>query len=168
MLKFFLIISIVIVSDLSWAKSKKNKHKKHDKHIATNIKNGTIFSMCSRNLDATRSQAIIVAIETLSEGQCKKLGKNKADQYIATGWKCVGRSNEELFSCENQKASAFAIYNGVKLDHLTFTNLQKRRSMIAYINPNSNELCHEDKADLVLGGVKDAVCHKRQENEKAP
>ncbi len=163
MLKILIIFSFLIFPELSWVRSKKNKSKKHAKASSLSIKNGTIFSMCSRNLNTPTSQTIIVAIETLSENQCKKLGKNKAEQYISAGWKCVGSNNEEPFSCESQKISIFAIYNGVKLDHLTFTNLQKRRSLIAYVNPNSNEICHEDQADLALGGVKDAVCHKRQQ-----
>lgn len=163
MYKIFIIFSLLLFSDISLARSKKGKYKKHESHATTSIKKGTIFSMCSRNLDAATAQTILIAIETLSEGQCRKLGRNKAEQYIGAGWKCMGSNDEVPFSCESQKVSVFAIYNGRKLDHLTFTNLQKRRSLIAYLDPNSNGLCHEDQADLTLGGVKDAICHKGQQ-----
>lgn len=166
MFKIFIIISFFIFSDLSMARAHKNK--KHSGHGPTPIKKSTVFSMCSRSLTAEKknlpkgnntTQAIIVAVETLSESQCKTLGKNKAEQYAKAGWKCVGKNNEELFSCEGQRGATFANYKGIKLDHLTFTNLQKHRALLAYINPNSNEICHEDKAELVLAGVRDAVCH---------
>ena len=146
--KYLFLLPILIVSQVGFAKSNKQK-------------NTTVYSKCVRVMEK-KSQAIIVAIETLSEKGCMNLGRSKAEQYQRSGWECSGLNNEVLFSCENKKSSNFALYKGVKLDHLTFTNLQKRRSLLAYINPNSNELCHEDQADLVAGGVKDAICHRRQ------
>lgn len=119
----------------------------------------TTYSMCKRIVEG-RSQTIIVAMETLSESSCKTLGKNKAVQYSSAGWKCTGLRGEEYFSCENKKASSFSIYNGKKLDNLTFTNLLKHRSIVAYLNPNSNKLCHEDQDELKSAGVTDAFCHK--------
>ena len=146
--RYFLLLACLLYSNISLAKSQKQKKT-------------TAYSTCKRTVE-NNTQAIIVAIETLSEKSCKNLGKAKAEQYLLAGWTCEGLNQEVLFSCESKKASSYAIYKGVKLDHLTFTNLQKRRSLLAYINPNSNQLCHEDQADLVAGGVKDAVCHKRQ------
>jgi len=99
-------------------------------------------------------------METLSESKCKLQGKNKADLYAVAGWKCFGFRGEESYSCENKKSSTYAIYNGKKLDNLTFTNLQKHRSIVTYLNPNSNKLCHEDQDELVSAGVSDAICHR--------
>ena len=154
---------------MSIAKSHKNKI--NFSHRQNSKEKSTVFLTCSRNLVLEKkslvernitNQAIIVTFETLSESKCKTLGKKKAEQYTVMGWKCVGKNNEKLFSCENERAAAYSNYNGIKLDHLTFTNLQKHRSLLAYINPNSNKICHEDMAELVLAGVKDAVCHKRK------
>lgn len=119
--------------------------------------------MCSRKLagESNKTQSIIVAMETLSEKTCKTFGKKKALQYELLGWKCVGKNNEQHFSCENKNASFYAIYQGIKLDHLTFTNLKKHRGLVAYINPNSNKICHEDQSELLGAGVKDAICHMR-------
>ncbi len=119
----------------------------------------TTYSMCKRIVEG-RSQTIVVAMETLSESKCKILGKNKAVQYSYAGWKCTGFRGEEYFSCEDKKASFFSTYNGKKLDNLTFTNLLKHRSIVAYLNPNSNKLCHEDQEELKSAGVTDAFCHK--------
>jgi hypothetical protein len=128
-------------------------------HAATASKT-TVYSLCT---DSSKNPplSIVVAMETLSQNSCKGLGQKKAEQYVKAGWKCVGKNNEDLYSCENERAASFAIYNNIKLDHLTFTNLQKHRSLVAYINPNSNKICHEDQAELISAGVKDAVCHKR-------
>ena len=101
-------------------------------------------------------------METLSERYCMELGARKAEQYSKVGWKCKGFDNQVLFSCEDKAAFSFAIYNGIKLDHLTFTNLEKHKSLVAYINPDSIQLCHEDKEEVKSAGVKDAICHKRQ------
>lgn len=128
---------------------------------AQTINKTTTYSMCSRRNDDNTNLTIIVAMETLRESSCKKLGNKKAEQYAKAGWACVGKKNEALFSCESDRASSYANYRGIKLDHLTFTNLQKHRSLIAYVNPNSNKICHEDKAQLMDAGVKDAVCHMR-------
>jgi len=146
--KYFFILTFLLFSQIALPKSLKQK-------------NTTAYSMCNRIVER-KTQAIIVAIETLTEKGCLSLGRAKASQYQNSGWECRGLNNEELFSCENKKPISFAIYKGIKLDHLTFTNLQKRRSLLAYINPNSNELCHEDRDDLIAGGVTDAICHKRQ------
>ena len=118
----------------------------------------TTYSMCKRSEEG-HQQSIIVAMETLSESKCKLLGKKKVDQYTNAGWKCLGHRGEESFSCENKKANTFSLYNRHKLDHLTFTNLQKHRSLVAYLNPNSSKLCHEDRDALVSAGVTDAICH---------
>ena len=118
----------------------------------------TTYSMCKRSVEG-HQQSIIVAMETLSESKCKLLGKNKVDQYTNAGWKCLGFRGEESFSCENKKAITFGIYNGKKIDHLTFTNLQKHRSLVAYLNPNNKKLCHEDRDELVSAGITDAICH---------
>ena len=124
---------------------------------AAAIKKTTTYSRCSR-----ADLSIIVAMETLSERSCKTLGQKKSEHYALVGWKCVGKNNEEGFSCETEKASSFAYYKGIKLDHLTFTNLHKHRSLVAYINANSNKICHADRDELVSAKVKDAVCHKRK------
>lgn len=126
----------------------------------------TSYLKCSRTLPAQKEikaevQTVIVATETLTEKGCKTLGKNKAEQFATGGWKCMGANGEAQFSCESEKPSTYAIYKGIKLDHLTFTNLEKRRSIVAYINPDSNGLCHEDQAEITSAGVKDAICHKR-------
>ena len=101
-------------------------------------------------------------METLSERYCMQLGKRKAEQYSKSGWNCKGLNDQVLFSCEDKGAVSFAYFKGVKLDHLTFTNLEKHKSLVAYIDPDSIQVCHEDKAELKEAGVKDAVCHKRQ------
>ncbi|MDO9182935.1 MAG: hypothetical protein Q7U04_11035 [Bacteriovorax sp.] len=124
-----------------------------------NSNKSTVFSMCTRKLE-NKTQTIFVATETLSASKCKILGKNKAEQYTSVGWKCIGYRGEDFFSCENKKASDYASRNGVKLDNLTFTNLQKHRSLLAYLRANSNKLCHEDRDELMAAGVTDAVCHK--------
>lgn len=142
MLKFLLISSLFFTSQ------------------AYAISKTTVYSLCTDN-SKTPPLSIIVAMETLSQNSCKTLGQKKAEQYVKAGWKCFGKNNEDLYSCESDKAGSFAIYNNIKLDHLTFTNLQKHRSLVAYINPNSNKICHEDQAELISAGVKDAICHKR-------
>ena len=128
---------------------------------AGKTKKTTTYSKCERSVDGAKPQIIIVAMETLTENQCKSFGQKKAELYSRAGWKCLGLHQEELFSCENAKSQSFAFYNGIKLDHMTFTNLEKHKSLLAYLNPKSNQLCHEDKAELIEAGVKDAVCHKR-------
>ena len=115
--------------------------------------------MCKRVVEG-KSQSIIVAMETLTEKNCRKLGLSKSRQYTSAGWACFGLKGEEFFSCENKPASSFAFYNGNKLDYLTFTNRLKHRSILAYLNPGSNKLCHEDRDELKSAGIKDAVCHR--------
>lgn len=122
----------------------------------------TVYSQCTRIDNENKEQKIIATIETLSEKQCKALGAKKAELYAQVGWVCVGRNNEALYSCESERAQSFALYKGIKLDNLTYTNLQKHRGMLAYINPDSNKTCHDDQAELKSAGVKDAICHKRQ------
>ena len=147
-LKKFITLFFIVFSCLSMS-------------LANAASKTTTYSMCTKNLvDEKKTLTIIVAMETLSESSCNKFGKKKAEQYALVGWRCVGKRNEPLYSCESDRASAFANYNGTKLDNLTFTNLQKHRSLVAYINPNSNKICHEDRDELVSAGVKDAVCHR--------
>jgi hypothetical protein len=141
-IKFFNIFFFIFLSLNAFAAGKKSKT--------------TTYSFCQRELP---NQKIIVTMETLSEKICLERGLIKAEQYTSLGWKCVGLNNEDFFSCESQKASNFAIFNGKKLDHLTFTNLAKHRSMVAYLAFGSKKICHEDKAELKLAGVKDANCH---------
>jgi hypothetical protein len=158
-LKYLIVLSALLsaISFNVWAKSPKNKT--------------TTYSRCSRTLVTENigvlkkeqsTQDIIIAMETLSESKCKALGPNKALQYRRAGWKCKGLHNEEDYSCEPQKALYFAVYKGVKLDHLTFTNLQQHPSMLAYVNKHSNQLCHEDQAEITSSGVTDAICHLRK------
>lgn len=149
MFKYFLTPYILISSNIS---------------LANTAPKSTVYSKCSRSAVVENKnifQTIIVATETLSESKCKSIGQKKAEQYLFLGWKCVGRNNQELFSCESDKASTYANYQGIKLDNLTYTNLQKHRGIVVYINPDSNKVCHEDQAELISAGVKDAVCHKR-------
>lgn len=144
------ILPIFLFSHFSFAKSEDVQKKKT-----------TIYAMCSRNLKGIETQTIIFASETLTEAKCKSLGRKKAEQYVREGWKCAGKNNEELYSCEQDRASTFATYKGTRLDRLTFTNLQKHQGLLAYLNPNSIETCREDKSALIAAGVTDAVCHKR-------
>jgi hypothetical protein len=173
LISILFFITLFIFPHKTWAKShKKKKHKKVSSSISqpTNNKN-TAYSMCSRidpNSKDNSTQTIIVAMETLSEKSCQNFALKKANQYTAAGWTCVGKNNEELFSCEVEKSSTFAIFNGNKLDHLTFTSLQKHRGLVAYIKPIGLQLCHEDQEELKLAGVKDATCHQRQENSISP
>ncbi|MFA6237954.1 MAG: hypothetical protein WC635_11540 [Bacteriovorax sp.] len=171
MFKYFLIFSLVLFSDLSMAKSNKvKKRTKHKKNKVVKIKKTTAYSFCQRQLTIPKSslvekneaiQAVIVAIENASESKCKTVGKNKAEQYTREGWKCNGLNDEEMFSCESNKASSFAKYKDVILDHLLFTNLKNQHALIAYLNRGSYKTCLEDKAELELGGVTDATCNRR-------
>lgn len=122
----------------------------------------TVYSFCTRTQEiegVNKTTSIIVAMESLSEKSCHAYGKKKAEQYIIVGWSCLGKNGEPLYSCESDRAASFAIHNGVKLDNLTFTNLKKHRSLVAYLTPGSNKTCHEDQAELKSAGVKDAICH---------
>lgn len=123
----------------------------------------TAYSICSRPFpeNPNEMQTIIIAMENLSEKSCQSYGLKKAQQYSSAGWKCFGRNNEEYYSCESKNASFFIVYNGIKLDHLNFTNLQMHKGIVAYVNKKSLKVCHEDQEELKSAGVKDAVCHKR-------
>lgn len=173
MIKYFLIFSLVLFSDMSMAKSKNKKHKKHKKQKTSKVfkvQKTTTYSFCQRQLTVPKSnlvennnavQAVIVAIENSSETKCKTVGKNKADQYAREGWECNGLNTEKSFSCESSKVTSFIKYKNVSLDHLLFTNLKKQHALIAYLNPGSYKTCLEDKAELELGGITDATCYRR-------
>jgi hypothetical protein len=143
--RYFIILSLLLFIGISNGK-------------ITTVKRSTTYSKCSKSSENIN---IIVAMETLSEKFCQAQGKKKAEQYTLAGWKCLGKNNEDLYSCEDDGAASYAFFNGVKLDHLTFTNKQKHRSLVAYLKPGSNKICHEDQAELISAGVKDAVCHMR-------
>lgn len=176
MLKFLIfILSISLISFPVFSKNKMSKRKTERKHHKSknkkiSLKKTTAVSICERKVTVLKNsmvlnnnaiQAVIVAMETDSERNCKISGKNKADQYEKAGWNCIGLKGDNGFSCETKSAPSFAVYRGVQLDHLLFTNLNKHQALIAYINPNSYENCLADKNDVEASGVTDAFCVKR-------
>jgi hypothetical protein len=137
---------------------------------ASVAKNSTVYAKCTRTIitennksekKSPRIQTIIFASETVTIGRCQDLGSRKAKELSSQGWTCTGKNQEISFSCENEPAPFFAKYQGETLDRLTFTNKQKHRGILAYLNPNSIDLCREDKTQMVNAGVTDANCHKR-------
>lgn len=162
----FITFSLVFFSTgQAVAKSKKHKTKLNKKAQQKT----TAVSICKRNqvienkslVENNKAiQAVIVAMETANEKNCKLSGQRKADQYNSAGWSCRGPNSKNSFSCVSDKAQSFARYKGVSLDYLSFTNLHGHHSLIAYMNPDSLLNCLDDKSDVEASAVSDAQCFK--------
>lgn len=169
MIKIFLIISLFSYSGSPMARViRKKVSRGHKKSVKAQT---TAVSICSRDTfpssgnlvsDKRFTQAVIVALENISESKCRNIGAKRAAQYGREGWKCTGLNEEEIFSCVRENSAFFATYKGNHLDHLRFTDLHIHRALIGYLNPNSFSTCLEDKKDLEAGGVTDAKCYKRK------
>jgi len=164
-MKIFLTALIFTLFSTSVFARSKHKHKKSSDKSAR-----TVYFFCLKNLNDDKTtmveardkevQAILVAMETKGEKECNLLGNAKAKQFLEDGWNCAGRDKKNYFSCEKESAVFFKKLNSTQLTYLKYKNASKRTGIIAYLNNNGLQKCHEDLDEMRQSGIKEVKCYK--------